>query len=60
MQRYGVFKFNASIIQIICVKNVLYNIFLFFSHVFELKTSVFLWLLTYFSPSFKHSPISFD
>jgi len=42
MQRYVVFKFNASIILIICVKSMLYNIYLFFSYVFEPKTTVFM------------------
>jgi len=41
MQRYSVFKFNASIFLIICVNNVLYNIYLFFSAIYELKTAVF-------------------
>gem|GEM_PF-2421997 len=30
MQRYGVLKYDASIIRFICVKNVLYNIYLLF------------------------------
>jgi len=46
MQRYGVFEFNASIIGIICVKNMLYNIFLSFRAAFDLRILVFLLLLT--------------
>jgi len=47
MQRYGVFKSDASIILIICVKSMLYNIYLSFSYVLELKIAVFSELLTY-------------
>jgi len=41
MQRYGVFEFNASIIGIICVKSMLYNILLIFKAVFGPKIVVF-------------------
>jgi len=47
MQRYGVLKYDASIFQFICVKNVLYNIYLPFSVVFTGIYAVFLCMLTY-------------
>jgi len=56
MQRYGVFKFNASIILIICVKSMLYNIYLFFSYVFEPKTTVFM-AFNFFQPMFCAQPL---
>jgi len=46
MQRYGVFKFNASIFVNSYVKCMLYNIYLILSAVFKRKSLVFLWLLT--------------
>jgi hypothetical protein len=56
MQRYGVFKFNASIILINCVKSMLYNIYSNFIYVFEPKTTVFLMPLTFLWSSFLHLP----
>jgi len=41
MQRYGVLKCDASIILNICIKNVLYNIYLILEHVLQHKTAVF-------------------
>ena len=41
MQRYGVFKFNASIFVNSYVKCMLYNIYLILSSVFELKLLAF-------------------
>ena len=41
MQRYEVFKFNASNLVVICVNNMLYNIYLFFVVVFGPKEQLF-------------------